>query len=172
MKAWAPPTPADASSNNKWDAEYPSINMKLVRAANVYDDLPEELRIKFEAACAQDPSQRALWDGSPANAQTDTSGSGYSFALARLLKLGWRKHGITFTATQFGMLHWVWEYGQDRDKISPRSIGRDWARVRGSGSPEEAGCDFEFKPVDIEEPTDDLRAKCLSENILNPVSCL
>jgi putative DNA primase/helicase len=152
LEAWAPPTAANASRNNKWDAKYPNIDMKLVRAANVYDDLPEELLTKFEAACAQDLSLQTLWDGRPADAQTDTSGSGFSFALARLLRLGWRKHGITFTTNEFGMLHWIWEHGQDRDKISLRSIGRDWARVKDCGSREEAACDFDA--VDIEEPID------------------
>jgi hypothetical protein len=139
LERWAPPTPEGASSRSgKSDLKYPEIDMKRVQAANGYDTLPEELRTRFEAACAHDTELQALWAGTAAKGQNDISGSGFTFALARLLKLGWSKHGITFTPSEFGMLLWVWEHGQDRNKLDARSIARAWARMEGCASPEEA----------------------------------
>src|SRR5262245_8564548 len=98
--------------------------MDRVRSANEYDELPAELRTKFEAACARDDILKHLWDGKPAPWQRDETGSGFANALAWLLK------GIgTFTPTEFGQLLWVWGHASALEKIDDRYIARPWAKA-------------------------------------------
>ena len=123
LKQWAPPTPASRSNSSDND-KLPKIDMNLVNSANGYDELPAELRAKFEAACAQDDELKDLWDGKPAPRQKDETGSGFANALAWLLK-----ETGTFTPTEFGQLLRVWDHASDPEKIDARYIGRTWARA-------------------------------------------
>jgi Protein of unknown function (DUF3987) len=118
LAAWAPPTAKRA----KQDAKLPQIDMEAVGEADDYDELPNELRDRFEAACAKDPALGRLWSGTPAPEQTDTSPSGYAFALAgRLGRSG------SFSATEFGMLLCVWDQRSPNKEIDARYIARAWA---------------------------------------------
>jgi hypothetical protein len=122
LKAWAPPIPEKQSAGSK-DKKLPKIDMDLVHSANSYEELSDELRKKFESLFAEDPALEKLWkNGEPVPGQTDSSGSGFSFALARSLK----RYGDRFTPTEFGLLLWVWPHSYDPKKITARTIGKDW----------------------------------------------
>jgi AAA domain len=127
LKAEFPPTKGPQYSSS--ESEIPKIDMAVVRAANSYDELPAELREKFENAREHDPALRDVWDGIPFIGQKDATRSGFVFALAVRLK---RADG--FTATEFGQLLWVWEHGyaDEPDKIGRRLIGRAWNHAGGS----------------------------------------
>src|SRR5207248_2536495 len=99
-----------AAPRAKQDPKLPEIDMEAVGEASCYDELPQELRDRFEAVCAKDPSLEKLWGGTPAPEQTDLSPSGFEFALVGRLK---RAGG--FTATEFSMLYCVWEYKTDKE---------------------------------------------------------
>jgi hypothetical protein len=132
LAEWAPPVAAGTKPRARAAgtpaavpraaARHPSINMDLVRVANTYDELPAALRKKFETLCDADPVVRELWDGKPAPRQSDESGSGYAFALARPLKAAGN-----FTINEFGQLLWVYPDGPtDQGKIDARYIVRAW----------------------------------------------
>jgi hypothetical protein len=158
LAAWAPPTPVAANAKRsktnaagKGNASHPLVDMKAVQAAEIYDDLPEDLRSTFEAHCKRDRLLRALWEtGKLPPGRRDDSGSGYSLALAERLK----RFG-KFTATQFGQLLWVWKYGRLHEKIDARMIARDWERAvndTADGLEPVAGPEVKFdggEPVDL-----------------------
>jgi hypothetical protein len=122
LSAWAPSTAAKAKTSA--DTKLPAIDMSVVRSAVEYDDLPADLRTRFQSACNQDPTLRDLWEGKPAPRQKDETGSGFAFALASALKATNK-----FTAQEFGQLLWIWPHSPDQDKIDDRYIGRTWARA-------------------------------------------
>jgi AAA domain len=120
LKAEFPPTKAPQSSSS--DKDLPKIDMAVVRAAGSHNELPTELREKFENAREHDPALQDVWNLNSFTGQKDTSRSGFVFALAGRLK---RAGG--FTATEFGQLLWVWErLGYTPDEIDARLIGRAW----------------------------------------------
>jgi hypothetical protein len=118
LTAWAAPRARRSTSSN---SELPNVDMAAVCAAMEYDELPGDLRAKFESACEELPSLRNLWNGQRVSWQNDISHSGFSYALAWALK---RDGG--FTATEFGQLLFVWDHGYEADKLNARRISRDW----------------------------------------------
>jgi hypothetical protein len=124
LTAFAPPEATQSRATVGAD-KYPMIDMGVVQDAIDYDDLPADLRTRFQAACDADPALGRLWhEGDTALLGEDTSASAYAFALPKRL----REAG-TFTATEFGQLLWVWECGPDHTKIDARYIARAWART-------------------------------------------
>jgi hypothetical protein len=119
----APPSHKARSSSSSNEA-LPKIDMETVRSVDDYDDLPAELRARFESAFTKLPSLRNLWNGHKVSWQVDTTRSGYSFALAWALKRDGR-----FTPTEFGQLLYIWDFGYGPDKADARRIGRDWSRA-------------------------------------------
>jgi hypothetical protein len=122
LSAWARPTSATAKPSS--DGIYPTVDMKLVQSAGSYDELPTDLRTKFEAECAQNSILQDVWEGKPASWQNDETGSGFANALAWLLRAKNK-----FTAQDFGQLLWVWPHASDPSKIDARYIGRTWVRA-------------------------------------------
>ena len=122
LAEWAPPTPEKA---NPKDRPKSPIDWDAVEA-QIYEDLPAELREKFEAYCAERPQVGALWNGAPWPRQSDLSPSGFVFALADAL----RRSG-TFTATEFAQLVAVWDQRsvQHADEFE-RYVSRAWNRNR------------------------------------------
>ena len=124
LKAWAPPTHKTRASSSG-TGKLPPIDVDLVRSVDDYEELPDELRTKFEALCAEkNELQELFWDGKPAPWQEDESGSGFANALAWLLK-GTGK----FTPTEYGRLLWVWGWASAPEKINARYIARTWDRA-------------------------------------------
>src|SRR5262249_26873564 len=124
LKDWAPPSQKTRSSSSG-TGKLPPIDMDLVRSVDEYDELPEELRTKFEALCAENNElQDLFWDGKPAPWQEDQTGSGFANALAWLLK-GAEK----FTPMEYGRLLWVWGFASAPEKINARYISRTWDRA-------------------------------------------
>jgi hypothetical protein len=133
LRAWAPPTALRAKPN----AKLPEIDMEAICEADDYAELPLELRKRFEAARDKDPVLDKLWNGTPAKEQSDTSPSGYAFALAgRLGRAG------GFTATEFGMLLLVWDQRSEKE-IDARYITRAWANNAATVG----GVGFESVPI-------------------------
>jgi hypothetical protein len=138
LEGWAPPSPvaakarrgtAKASADNVINLPAAGgdnpVDWKVVTAVKTYDELPGDLRRAFREQCRRDGALAALYDkGTLPPGHTDASGSGYSFALARCLK-----QTGDFTPTQFGQLVWVWRLGPDHQKITARTIWRDWERA-------------------------------------------
>ena len=155
LAAWAPPTSKRQSKSS--EEAWPEIDMGLVKSAADYEELPEELRAKFERAREHDPALRGLWEGNPNRGQKDTSRSGFVFALAgRLVR------DDQFTATEFGQFVWVWEHGylDEPDKIDQRLIGRAWKHAKenyakkSSASGIDPCGDGEQTAQEWEDPTD------------------
>jgi Protein of unknown function (DUF3987) len=101
LAEWAPPEPEHTRPSNGAKS---AIDMDAVEADS-YEELPAELREKFEAYRAEYPAVDALWNGTPLPRQSDESPSGMVFALAGVL----RGHG-DFTITEHAQLVAVWEH--------------------------------------------------------------
>jgi hypothetical protein len=149
LGAWVKPSKADEADTDS-DAMVQKImadlDMDHVRAASTFDQLNSGLPSKFEQACERVSGLRDLWDGTAS--PNDTSGSGWRAALASALG---RAGG--FTAEEFGQLVWVWgravSDGDSRDdKITRRSIARDWTRI---GAPKDLAAKW-FEPPVVYEP--------------------
>jgi Protein of unknown function (DUF3987) len=125
LKAWAPPTPEAAKAGDSKSHDAPvDIDMGAVldAAQGSYEDLPSDLRQRFEAECARRPSLKALWKSGEHPNQKDVSGSGREFNLARFLKAS-----SAFTATEFGQLVVVWDHQRaSPDRDLERELKRDW----------------------------------------------
>ena len=116
LRAWAPPTATRAAKDKK----LPAIDMDAMPDADSYEELPHDLRSRFEAACSKHAVLSRLWDGHPALNQKDESPSGFAFALAH-----WLKRAGNFTVTDFGALLLVWDQRSEKE-IDARSIERAW----------------------------------------------
>ena len=66
-------------SAREWTKYGDMIDMEAVRAANDYDELAEDLRMRFDAALARSPRLRALWEHG--EKEGDRTGSGYVISL-------------------------------------------------------------------------------------------
>jgi hypothetical protein len=134
-----PPVPEDFSAKSDRSPEIAelmrSIDMGEVVEASEYAYLPRELRSKFERACVEAPRLGDLWKGDETALRSrrvdDRTASVWRFSLAHEL----HRSSEEFSATEFGMLLWVWEYavqpGHDLEaKIVPRTIARDWIHAR------------------------------------------
>jgi hypothetical protein len=124
LRAWAPPTAVRA----KQDAKLPDIDMDAMPDADDYDELPTELRERFENARNKDAVLDKLWGGQPAPEQKDISPSGFSYALAGRLK-----RAGDFTAIDFGAPVRVWDHRSEKE-IDARRIARDWGNNPTIGS--------------------------------------
>jgi Protein of unknown function (DUF3987) len=152
LKYWAPSS-HKTQANSSGTGKLPPIDMDLVRSVDDYEELPEELRARFEAVCAENKELQKLWDGIPPDWQKDQTGSGFANALAWLLK-GTGK----FTPTEYGRLLWVWGMASDPKKMDARYIGRTWDRAtprpNTSSWPEPTDCSSEATDSTWDEPTD------------------
>jgi hypothetical protein len=116
-----------ADADEKIAAVQAGLDMAEIQSAATYDDLPEDIRDRFEAARRNNSKLDLLWQGELAG--DDQSGSAFRASLvARLTRIG------GFTVEDFGRLAWVWNYavqdGDDREeKITARTIARDWVRM-------------------------------------------
>lgn len=134
-------SPHAADSDAKVAAVIGGLDFDAVSAAEEYAELPDDLRRRFDAACARDPDLAWLWrDGDEACliGCDDVSGSAFRGSLAAHLN---RVGG--FGPQDFGSLLWVWPHalqGGDREvKITARQIARDWVRV---GMPRDTSGEF------------------------------
>ena len=106
------------------------LDMAEIESCVGYEDLPVELRTRFETSSV--PSSSVWRNGSG----DGTDGSANVAALARILGA----HG--FGAQDFGHLAWVWEFSAGRSgrekNCSARSLARAWARfgVDAAADPE------------------------------------
>lgn len=141
--AFGPPLPANKTSTS--DAEIAAVQTKIdigaVREASTYDDLPSDLRSRFERLRADNPTVDRLWKGDrKARPGDDASGSGFAFALGAAV----RRSG-NFTPAELGQLLFVWEYASKPvDKIDERYIARAWLNSNAASAEEE------FEPVEVE----------------------
>ncbi|MBY2913978.1 AAA family ATPase [Rhizobium leguminosarum] len=114
-----------------------AIDLSTVTQAGAYDELPAELRWKFEDARAADSKLSGLWaSGVPAG--LDKSASAARFELAERLKAD------AFSPDEFGSLLWVWEHatsdGKPRmdeweDYDIRRDIARCWSKAPARPNP-------------------------------------
>jgi Protein of unknown function (DUF3987) len=148
----APPVAAPvkaAGASKGVDAAYPFVDMKLLETLKTYDDLPRDLRERFEARSAADTVLQNLWDGKLAPMQKDETGSGYALALAGSLKAAGN-----FTPLDFGMLLKVWPHGPDPLKVDQRYIGRTW--LRAPIQPTQLDITAGFEPIGDGKPAFDV----------------
>ena len=145
-----PKAEADSDTDAEIQATIDALDMSGVCSAASFTDLPDDLRRRFVAAAERDGVLAALWHGA-APSGADHSGSAYRGALAaRLGRIG------GFNAEDFGRLAWVWPHsvqaGDDRDeKITARSIARDWCRLGRPLSAEVLAAKF-FRPIENYAP--------------------
>jgi hypothetical protein len=120
LAKWAPPI--SRSSKSSGNKKLPEIDMGAVEAGD-YDDLPPELREKFEAYCRERPVVAGLWRGEPAPRQTDVSASGFEFQL-----IGWLKKPGKFNPTEAAQLVAVYPFRSEKhaDELE-RRVKRAWA---------------------------------------------
>ena len=126
-----------ADNSEAVEAVRSALDMGMVWDAASYDELPADLRRKFESRWRIDEKLFRLWTDGEHDGK-DQSASGRRFALA------WRlKAAGNFTADEFGALLWVWDHavnaGEDvADKITEREIARAWGNSsRPDPNPEE-----------------------------------
>jgi hypothetical protein len=150
LAAWATPTtkPQSSSSNEEFRpiAEELNAQWDVIRAASCYDELPANLREKFESACERDPALRDVWNGNPIRVQTDESPSGFMFAFAERLVRDKR-----FTVIEFGRLLWVCEdiYPDNNPvKVNPRALSRAWGKRMAEHAARSSASDFEKVQID------------------------
>lgn len=125
IAAAVPPMSAverDATDASIAEAEA-GIDMSALSAAS-YDDLPADIRERFEQACATNTKLEALWRRDPAGLiGEDKSNSAWSASLAK--RLG----DSGFEAQDFADLASVWPQLDGDDKnLSHRQLSRAWAK--------------------------------------------
>lgn len=117
---------AGSSSNEEADvgAALVAIDMAEVQSHYTYEELPADLRGRFETARNRHPKLNALWHGDESVLKgLDKSTSTWRAALASQLS-----HIGGFDAQDYANLAWAW--GQaDRGKINHRQLARDWGRI-------------------------------------------
>lgn len=135
LKAWAaecpPPPERDRPRNKaegkKWEQYADLIDMEAVRAADTYEDLPAELRKRFEEALQKSAALRSLWERGEKKEDSDRSGSGY------VISLGYHLARLGFSLQDFAHLAWAWEFtpGDSGRTVNggPRSLSRAWAKA-------------------------------------------
>lgn len=104
------------------------VDLSVVQDADHYDQLPADLRRRFEAAKDESSKLARLWDTGE-HPGRDQSASGRRFTLANYL----RRHG-GFNINEYGALLWVWplalKAGDDPDdKLTEREIARGWVNA-------------------------------------------
>ena len=115
---WAPPVAPEKANPN--DRPKSPIDWDAIEA-DTYDELPRELRQKFEALCTERPAVAKLWNGEPAPWQKGLSPSEFEFALAWILK-----RSGAFTSTEFAQLHATWDHQSINHAGDRRSVQRAW----------------------------------------------
>jgi hypothetical protein len=112
----------DGDKNEVITALAKSLDKSFMFGNSVYEELPADLREKFEITRELVPYLDELWHGrvQPKN----TTSSGWRFALATQLK-----HAGGFSTEEYGALVWVWDRA-DPNKIDRRQIARDWINSR------------------------------------------
>lgn len=115
-----------------------------------WDDLPAELRARFEAARANDPRLAAVWAGD-VTAVKDTSRSGFDFALCGALK----RHG--FTPTEIGQVMMVFPHGRGADhELTERDVRRAYVNNTTTSAAQD------FAPHDPDTEAELVRLAALS----------
>lgn len=98
-----------------------------------YEDLPADLRQRFESDIKRNDGLRQLWNRGRIDHPNPT-GSEYRFALAGILK-----RAGNYTAAEYGTLAWVWRFSNLPEKYdregAARQIGREWGRAAGLINP-------------------------------------
>jgi len=141
-----PPIAAPASASDisgEVAAASEAIDMGEVESCDSYDELPTDLRTRFEAALSERPALAALWSGdASALLGTDRTRSAWRAALAALLS-----RGGGFSAQDYANLVWTW--GQaDRGKIDHRQLARDWAKYGAPNVAEREKVLSYFEPIE------------------------
>lgn len=133
LASWTPPKMPDTAAA----IELPPIDMTEVVAADAYDQLPPDLKERFEQELARNGELAALWRG--LEPPHDTSRSGWAFALATHLRRSGR-----FSPTEYAQLAWVWDVAQlwTWESRAQYQLQRAWARNPGVSALEE------FPPLD------------------------
>jgi Protein of unknown function (DUF3987) len=96
------------------------------KAPESFDELPEDLRARFNEACAWDDTLASRWAGEPPQGEDQTR-SAWDLSLARLL----RRYG-GFDLADYVALCSVWEYGTGPDGDS-RQRRRAWDKAGEDG---------------------------------------
>jgi Protein of unknown function (DUF3987) len=117
LAKWAPPTAEHAKPK---DTPAEPIDWDAVETDR-YDELPAELREKFQTFCEGRSAVGELWGGKPAPWQKDVSASGFEFALAWALK-----RAGCFTSTEFAQLHNAWDHKSETHAGERRHVQRAW----------------------------------------------
>jgi hypothetical protein len=148
---YPPASKADAVDRNpEIEQLKQAIDIHKVSAAASFDELPHDLREKFELACAERPALARLWASGEANG-ADKSASAARFNLALRLKTA------SFSIDEFGALLFVWEHATSPhkprieewdDQELRRELARCWANARAEPDPLDF---FEEIPDDIME---------------------
>lgn len=117
-----------ASAAAAWEKHYAQLDFEILRDLRDFNDLPDELRRRFQVALTRSPRLRALWERG--EKQGDVSGSGYVASLGFTLKF------LGFSLADFAMLAAVWPFaagsGGREWNAGPRSLGRIWAKALDS----------------------------------------
>lgn len=120
-----------------------AIDMGEVESCDSYDELPTDLRTRFEAALSERPALAALWSGDASSLLgTDHTSSAWRAALAARLS-----RGGGFNAQDYASLVWVWEQA-DRAKIDHRQLARDWAKYGAPNVTEREKVLSYFEPIE------------------------
>lgn len=120
--------PLDAEEGEDKDGEIAQLQQAMQSwrpEFSCLNEAPDTLRARFSDAMAADEGLARLWSGK--NAPDDTSNSGWRFALAEALK----SNG-GFGPEDFASILYCWER-HDPEKITPRTIARDWVRANDGG---------------------------------------
>jgi hypothetical protein len=120
--------PLDAEEGEDKDGEIAQLQQAMQSwrpEFSCLDEAPDTLRARFAEAMAADEGLARLWTGECA--PDDTSNSGWRFALAEALKsIG------GFGPEDFASILYCWDR-HDPEKITPRTIARDWIRADDGG---------------------------------------
>lgn len=107
---------------------YDLIDFDTVECMDDFQDLPAELRQRFDDASAANPKLAALWQGDSASLLgNDRTSSAWRCSLAKLLARTWSHK---FDAMDYAQLAYVWPHiAADREKMDHRQLARDWGRM-------------------------------------------
>lgn len=155
-QVYAPASEEGVEDRNAEIAEIQrELDMRFVSGFIRIDDLPDDLQQRFAKARRRNPALDALWRGE--KPPKDTTGSGWRFALAGLLK-----YEGGFTPDEFGALCYVWEK-VDPDKLTARVIARDWVNAPGEAPDPDAYLEDLPPEPEREETTETFRVLTVAD---------
>lgn len=135
------------ASKSNADPDLIAVDWEWITSFSAYDELPADLRRRFEDLLNNDSYLAMVWAGKKPPVKKDGSASDISFS-GHAISIAGSVKGARFSVDEFGALLWTWDTMQTSkaEGLTARDIQRDWARCKGETK---ASPEVELTPHDI-----------------------